>query len=490
MTAQSITAAQATLESDDFPAENLRVRRLEGTEAISQLYRFELELVAVGDGESGWPDPVDVVGSRVKLNLVRQDGTVLRTVHGMVAAADERTDDDLRNPVWHLTVVPRAWRASLYRTQEVFLDLTVPEIIEDKLSRLSIPGYFRSQLTQEYPQREIVVQYGESDLDFISRLAEHLGIAYFFEQGEDGETMVFTDSGASWPDLDGGPVPYVARGEQAGVYSITKAARAIGQTYAVHDYNYRTPEVDLSGVYQLDSGLPGGHIEYGAHQKTPDEGAELAQIRAEEARCRQLVYRGLSSIGALAAGMKLSVDGHVGFEGQPLLLTELSHHLVAAVGSGGSIAEKAYENRFEAIGGDITYRPARRTPRPRIHGVVSAVVQPAAGGETGGDAEIDDEGRYKVRFHFDTADRGSEQRASQYVRMAQPFVGSGTEGMHFPLAPGTEVLITFIDGNPDRPILLSAVPNTLTPATVVQTDGNVNRIHTTEGITIQFGKRS
>jgi len=172
-----------------------------------------------------------------------------------------------------------------------------------------------------------------------------------------------------------------------------------------------------------------------------------------------------------------------------LIVTEVEHTYSRAVGTGGGAEDVEYGNRFRAVpalkttgdGRAITFRPPRRTKKPRIHGVVTAVVQAQVEGAVETLQKLDDEGRYVIRFHFDPA-----PTATHRVRMAQPHAGPHY-GMHFPLRPGVEVVVAFLDGDPDRPIILGSVPHILTKTPVTSTDHELSRIKTRSGVVIEIG---
>jgi type VI secretion system secreted protein VgrG len=171
------------------------------------------------------------------------------------------------------------------------------------------------------------------------------------------------------------------------------------------------------------------------------------------------------------------------------LLVEVTHD---AVMPGFFDTEKDqrffYRNAFQAIPAGVAYRPPRRTPRPVISGVVTGIIQTGADGETGGIAQVDDQGRYLVQLHFDTAQHG-QQKASHRVRMAQPFAGP-SYGMHFPLRRGTEVLVAFTNGDPDRPVIVGALSNATSPSPVVASNATAHQIKSPSGAMFTFGSKS
>ena len=171
-----------------------------------------------------------------------------------------------------------------------------------------------------------------------------------------------------------------------------------------------------------------------------------------------------SDLLAMASGGHTKLDGHPKADAE-LLVVSIEHEADQPVfGRGGT--ERRYRGTFTAISAETPFRPARVTPKPKIHGAITAVIEAVQGPQY---AELDDDGRYHVRFKCDVsgADKG---KASKLVRMAQPHAGAGY-GHHFPLRDGVEVLLACIDGDPDRPIITAAVPNPQTPSTVSGKNG-------------------
>jgi type VI secretion system secreted protein VgrG len=471
----------AHLESSDFPWEDLRIRKLAGTEAISRLFDFELDVVSL---DSHGADASALAGASVAI-VFERGGLELRRIHGMIAEVDDRLAAHAEARAYRLRIVPRAFRLSLVETQDIFMNAKVPDIIKQKLSLVDLGASdvdFR--LVGTYAQREFVVQYKETDLAFVSRLAEHLGISFFFEHGSGHDTMVFTDHAAGFrPIEEAETVPFRSRGEERDVFDLEVRRRLIPTFYVVRDYNYRTPQLDLTSEQVVSEGYAGGVIEYGGHFKTPAEGKALAQVRAEERQSTQLVYAGRSDLCQLAAGGRVVLEGHPDLGPTEMLVVEVEHHATQVVGGPGTGSEQSYRNTFRATPAGQTYRPPRLTPRPRVSGLLTGVIDAGPTGTTTF-AQIDDQGRYTVRFLFDTTAPG-ERPASRPVRMAQHHVGENY-GSHFPLKPGVEVVLGFIDGDPDRPIIVGAVPNPLKPSPIDNRSPKVHRVRTGSGITVDM----
>ncbi len=471
--------------------EHVRVHRLAGREAVGQLFSFDLDVAC--DTGHDLPDGA-VPGEEVSV-VFELDGEEVRRVHGILGPIRAHLAGAAEHRAYGLRVVPRAARLAFVQTQEIYLDVSVPDIVRSKLERHGFEAVdFDLRLMGTYAAREFVAQFKETDLAFVSRLAEHAGISFFFEHDDGRDRMVFTDHPDGFRATSPAQVPFQGRGETSGVFDLDRVSDLAPTSHIVQDYNYRAPRVDLSACSDLPSGNGGGVVEYGCNVKTPAEAEQIALVRAEEQRSRQTVYEGKSGVMALSAGRRATLVDVPGLpEPEPLLLAEVTHDatfpLFTEGGAGGVRgAEARYHNTFRGVPGGFTYRPPRVTPRPVIAGPVTGVVQPGGEGETGGVAQIDAEGRYLIQFHFDTAQPG-EEKASHRVRMAQPFAGPGY-GMHMPLRRGTEVLLAFTNGDPDRPVIVGALYNATSPSPVVASNANRHQIRASSGATFEFGSDS
>jgi type VI secretion system secreted protein VgrG len=477
---------EVRLESGDFPCERIQVREVKGTERISKLFSFDVTLVNLDpDG----PGPTDLIGSSVALIFHEADVEV-RRVYGMISRAVDSLDTEVEHGTLRIEVVPRAFRLTLVHTQDIYVNMSVPDIVMRKLTLAGLDASALLRLLpgaeKRYPKREFVIQYQESDLDFVSRLLEHVGVSFFFlHDDERGDQIVFTDHNTGFPMGPAGDhAHHSGRGEALDIYRLQVTATVIPAVYAVSDYNYEKPLVDLSAVVELPAGFGGGVIEYGSNVKDPGQAAVLAQVRAEEHVTRSLVFEGEADLCTLSAGRRFKLKGHPRIPDCELLVTECEHRLKSAVFGGGTGDEASYTNVFRAIPVQNPYRPARTTPRPRIFGVTHGMVE----GEPGAQGQrpwIDNHGRYIVRVLFDTAQPGERVRDSLPIRMAQSHSGRDY-GIHFPLRPGTEVLLIFIGGDPDRPVIIASAPNAVTPTPVVDTIATYHRIRTASGVLIEI----
>lgn len=472
------------LDSPDFSCDHVRVREVNGKEAIGRLFSFDIDVVCDGGAELAL---AEVLGAAASL-VFDVEGAEERTVYGMIAEVEDRHETETELRSYRLRLVPRAFRSTLVELQQVFLDISVPKLIQEKLGMIGLgPEDVAMRLYREYPVREMIVQYKETDLAFISRLAEHLGISFFFEHESGRDVIVFTDEQAGFQPLPRGDAAiFRARGERHDIFEIREHARVFPATYLMQEYNYRTPRLDLTVGHESAAGIGGGVVEYGAHYQTPEEGHRLAQVRAEERASSNLYFECQSDELRLIPGAVFSLEGHPRLDGSRFLVVEVEHRAVQPVAiEGGAGGEQEYFNRARLVRAEQAYRPPRITPRPRIHGVVTALVEPLPDGEIGPVSPIEEQGRYTVRFYFDAGDPTSRAFPSRLVRMIQPHAGPNY-GIHFPLKPGIEVQMVFLDGDPDRPLIVGSVPNPITPSPVTREVNLMHRIETSTGILIEM----
>lgn len=478
MASNSETGLEVRLEAA-FDCERLQITRVSGTERISKLFRFEISLVSLDPSGLDLPS---VIGQRAALVFLDAGGEV-RRISGMISEATDQLDSETAFTTYRLVLVPRAFQLSLVQTQEIYLDRSVPEIIALKAENIGLKTDFELRLMNDHAPREFVVQYAETDLSFVSRLAEHLGISFFFDEGEGGDRIIFTDhkNGFRRPEGDG-RAAFRKRGDLNGIHRLDLTQKVIPTLYAVSDYDYEKPLVDLTSTCSIEGGFGGGVVEWGANFKDPKEGLYLAQVRMEERLIDGTHLTGASSVCALGAGARFVVDDHPRL-GQPeILITEVTHELTQSALAGGT-GRNEYSNTFTAIFAAMTYRPPRVTPRPRIVGLMNGIIDTAPGVEVE-HPWIDDKGRYTVRVLFDTAPRG-ERKASLPIRMAQAHAGPNY-GIHHPLRPGIEVLLAFVEGDPDRPLIVGSVPNGVTPNPVVDADHTLHRVRTWSGVLVEI----
>lgn len=494
------SAAQALwLEGAGIKKGDVRVEAIEGREAISMPYRFEAIFVSSRALKAS-----DIVGQAMKLGIdVGSDSLV---VHGVVLEFHTEDPTVAGDFVYRVVVVPRAKILDFNRQNRIFgsqTPITLPEIIQQeldgKLAKQSSHGAGHGEIIQSelrligsYPAHNYVVQYSESDLAFMSRLCEHAGVFFFFEQTDSGEKMIFGDNNLAFTaaDLPEGGVVYrqVGQGSSSNLrraLSFRNEAKALPGKIFLREYNEMMPSVELLSNADISRDGFGIVVEYGQHFATPDEGNRLAKIRAEEIAVRGSVFWGQSNAPQLRPGYIFSISDHpdANMDGR-YVVTTVTHEAAnpIALGQDFGVESKAYTNRFEAIPLSVPFRPQRVTPKPVAAGIYNATVDGSGSGER---AELDEHGRYKLRVFYDDG-TSPDGKASEYVRKAEPYAGKQDSGMHFPLLKDTEVVLAFVNGDPDRPIIVGAVANPLTPNVVNRHNQTRNRIASTSGVLFEI----
>jgi len=481
---QYLTAKKFSFHSNGLPEDTFGVIHFKGSEGISRLYEFEIMLVSNNleiDFEA-------VMQNRAKLIFHRPEGN--DAVYNGIIAHFEQLHEVNGYAFYKAHLVPKLWWLSVTRHNQIILDKSVPDFIEDVLTDGGlVEEDFEFRLMGTYEPVEYVCQYNESHLNFISRWLEREGIYYFFEQTGNSEKVIFTDSMIAHTDLP--QEKKLTYSPPSGLDSFHMAEviksfhcrqSLLPSKIFMKDYNYRKPSLDITGDADVDGNGRGTVYYYHGHIRSSEEGKRLAKIRAESLLCRKEEYRGEGSVPFMLPGFTFFLSNHFRKSfNKKYLITDIIHegdqtgYLVSGISTGSNGMEKQiyYKNSFTAIPANVQFRPEVKAEQPRISGTIVGKIDAAGSGKY---AELDEYGRYKIILPFDLSGRGSG-KASAWIRMAQPYAGSD-HGMHFPLHKGTEVLITFIDGDPDRPIIASAVPNPDTPSPVNANNQTMSVIQT------------
>ncbi|BDU73731.1 type VI secretion system Vgr family protein [Mesoterricola silvestris] len=470
-----------------LPENALAVVHFTGDEGISRLYAFDLDLLS----RRLDLNLQDLLNKPATFTIHRPSGGDV-AFKGMLSEFEQLGEFD-GHGFYRARLVPRLWWLSITRHNQVFLDRTVPEILREVLVEGGLTSAdFEFRLKGDYPPREFVCQYRESHFDFLSRWLEREGICYFFEQGRDGEKVVFVDDLAGHKEApQGRRVAYApasgldALAQDETLKTFACRSQVIPSKVLLKDHDYLKPSLELEGKAEVDADGKGQVYLYGEHFHTPGEGERLARLRKEELLCRRNRVRGTGSAPFLAPGFTFQVERHFREDYNRTYLAVEVHHEGSQAGAFTSGLQKAlagletavfYRNDFVAIPSDVQFRPPQDTPAPRISGTLTARIDAAGAGQF---AELDLHGRYKVVLPFDLSGR-KDAKASAYLRMAQPYAGSD-HGMHFPLHKDTEVLLTFLEGDPDSPVIAAAVPNAATPSVVLGANATQNRIVSSAG---------
>ncbi|MBI4804258.1 MAG: type VI secretion system tip protein VgrG [Desulfovibrio sp.] len=460
--------------------------RFTGTEGLSKLYQFDLTLLS----EKTSIDFKKALSGTATFTIKRQEGGDL-TWHGILRDFQQLQRSD-KHVFYRALLVPKAWELTQTMHNQIFLNMDMPEFLQQCLTDagLSQGLDFQVNTTGSYPKREYVCQYNETHFNFASRWMERNGFYFFFDQSGSQEKVVITDSlNVHTPNPGGDTLKYAEpTGLDAGLTG--QAAknfycdqRRLPKEVLLKDYNYRTPSLTIQAKELVSESGTGTVYMHGGHLLTPTEAASEAKIRTEEFKCREQLFFGESNAPFLQPGYTFTLQDHYRSDfNQSYLLIEVKHEgaqeswLTAGLEATGVGDKLFYRNSFAAIPASVQFRPEVKTPKPKIEGPLSAVIDAE---ESGQYAELDDQGRYKVIMPFDLSGRKDGQ-ASTWLRMIQPYAGSG-HGMHFPLHKGTEVAVIHYEGDPDRPVIAGAVPNPETQSMVTSANQTMSNITTSGG---------
>lgn len=448
-----------------------------GREAVSELFEITVFLSVDDAGAAE-----DMVGT--KLSLVVH-GEPVTHFHGIVAAVDV-LDEQATRALVSVLFVPKLYLLGLSRHSRMFTDMRVPDVIEKVLTDAGLGGDdFELRLSGSYDPEEHICQVRESDLAFVSRWLEHEGIHYYFEHTDSAAKLVVTDqnNGAS---LREGPVRYDpgAGGDHSALETFQRFAsrkRLMPQRVTMRDYDDANPSLDVVGETAAYADGSATVVVHGDDRFfAPGRGATLSAVRAERIAIEQAPIEAAGRVFGMRSGYPFELEGHdIDALNQAYLCAELVHtaNLRATTADLARLTglEVGVEYRCDVRASLATavFRPRRKTARPRLFGYESGVVEGPADSDY---AQIDDRGRYHVKLNLDETDLAGDA-CSTWLRMMQPHAGA-PEGMHFPLRKGTEVMVAFLRGDPDRPIIAGAIPNALTPSVVTSDNHTQNVIHT------------
>lgn len=476
------------------PWQHLRVLSLSGTEEMSNLFSFELELVINADA----PDVVvsELVGASASIRIATGTQPAFRLVHGIVAAAEEVADVD-QGSRYRVTLRPHVLLATMMKKCAIHLDKTLVQIIEDTLGRRrcgaalepssgepaeddgDLAVYRAPRATFAWrcidqarigdsEARPYCVQYEESDFDFVCRLLEEEGIAYHFEHTPAEAILVLSDfdAGRRVIPVDE-PLGANIDGRQIGSWRVGRRVRP--QSVSLTAYNWKKPELDLLATAKTGATEFHTHEHSQRYEHSKATGEALAQKRMERLDTEREWSTGVGQCRLLGAGTVFTLDHPQSKFSGKYLVTRITHHVTQGAGADEK-GEDGYRSQVECMRcgsagaeAESGFRPALRTPRPHILGSQTAVV---TADPTGPDAEIhvggpEDVGCVRLRFHWDLdAERREGEPSSCWVRVSHMFAGANHGAVWHPRV-GDEVVVDFLDGDPDQPIVTGRVYNGL-----------------------------
>jgi type VI secretion system secreted protein VgrG len=456
--------ADFQIEAGPHAPGDLRLLRFEAQERISAPYQIVATTVPRADVEV---DAAALVGEKGCLHLALRDGTT-RFLDGIVARArvwEEGEGDDRRRV--RVTLVPRLWRLGKIVRSRIFQDLSAPEIVKKVLDDGGVDH--RAALSASYAKRVYCAQYGESDLDFLARLLEEEGIFWFFEHAQGSHTMVLGDAPTVHQPIPGeARIAFREKSQMAAdrdhVYAFEAGAEIRSSKVTLRDFDPRRPALDLTVASEADGDSALEIYEYPGRYVERAEGQARAHVRLEAEQARASMCAGGTQSRRLQPGSRFELAEHpvASLDGEYLVVSVVHHGeqvgLVGAVDGARVDGERdSYRARFVCLPRDVPYRDERRTPRPLIPGAQTALVV----GPNGEEIHTDEMGRIKVQFHWDR-EGNKDDRASCWVRVAQSWAGPGWGALYLPRI-GQEVVVEFLEGDPDRPLVTGSVYNGANP---------------------------
>lgn len=450
--------------------DSIAFERIEGVEALSTPFTFIVD--ARADLEI---DLYKHIGEVASIEIY-EDGEFQRHFHGILVASEDVGQSEA-GIQYRLTLKPWTYFLSQNRDLAIYQEKTAPTIIKELLGAR---GYsdVEFRLTREYQKRVYCLQYRESDFAFISRLMEEEGIFYFFIHSADRHVLVLGDRPSAHQPGKPSSLDYVPT--SVSVFSADAKARAGGGKFRIQSWKERVSsggeaqvtlaEFDFTwpklGLITHDSVATGhkrkglevydypGRYQRDEQGKNEEErfGKMLSRVRLDESRAERRVFTGTSQTASIAVGTVLTMKGHPSGRMNARYVVISTLHSIASESfrSGQKDQERSFNVQFEAIPAETPFHPPRVTPKPVVQGLESAVVT----GPKGETIYTDKYGRVKVQFHWDRQGKNDEN-ASCWIRVSQ----TGLLGNQILPRVGHEVLIDFLHGDPDRPIVVGRVYN-------------------------------
>jgi type VI secretion system secreted protein VgrG len=462
----------------------LLFQHMTASEQLSKPFEFELNLL------SEQPDikMQDLLGQPIKVRLTLPNGEI-RYFHGLVSRfCQSGMFGDYH--AYQASLKPWLWFLSRITDCRIFQNMKVPDIVKQVFRDRGFSD-FEESLSEEYREWEYCVQYRETDFNFVSRLVEQEGIYYYFKHEEGKHILVLADNiGAH--DLISGyeEVPYYPpqhheRREREHIFDWFIAHEVQPSSFMLNDFNFEKPRANLkvkskSGIAYAIKDLdvfdyPGEYVE-------PKEGEAYVRRRMQELETQYEIRQGHSNTRGFTAGGLFKLTNHPRKDqNQEYLIVSALHDLQSGQyqsGEGGGGGEAIFNCNFTAIKSTQQFRPTRSTPKPIVQGPQTAVVV----GKSGEEIHTDKYGRVKVQFHWDRYGN-KDENSSCWIRVSHPWAGKGWGSVSIPRI-GQEVIVDFLEGDPDRPIITGRVYNAdLMPPYKLPNDGMVSgfKSNTTPG---------
>lgn len=362
--------------------------------------------------------------------------------------------------IYKLTLKPWFWLLTKNSNCRIFKDMSAPDIISQVLGEHDFADH-RKKLTESYDPIHYCVQYRESDYNFCRRLMEEFGISYFFEHEDGKHTMILSDAKSSYSPITGNStVPFIPIGgdsqrDEEHLYHWVPTRRFRTGKFAVNDYDFEKPSASLEADRDAGSAYRAGSLEnydYPGRYTEKDKGTKFSKIRLEAEQAADKRIETAGEVPRIYAGGLFTLKDHPhGPQNKEYLVVRASHQIITEQyrtgGGGGGAQGEAYTGTYDVLASDIPFRTPAITRKPRIPGPQTAKVV----GQ--GEIDVDEYGQIMVEFHWDR-----DKTQSRRVRVAQVWSGKNWGGIYIPRVD-QEVIVQFLEGDPDQPIIVGTVYN-------------------------------
>ncbi|MEJ1342434.1 MAG: type VI secretion system tip protein VgrG [Candidatus Sedimenticola sp. (ex Thyasira tokunagai)] len=440
-------------------------QRMDASESLSQLFNYELELLSDG-GEILYED---LLGQTATVTLTKDDDSK-RYFNGYITNFSYGGTQD-RFSRYRATLKPWLWFLSRTTDCRIFQQKAVPDIIKEVFKEHGFSGYVRDDLIGKYHDWEYCVQYRESDLNFVSRLMEQEGIYYHFEHEEGKHTLVLADEVSNHESVNN--IPYFPpdvhnRREAEHIESWLLNSEVQPGSYRTADFDFEKPKTELQGISSspaVHSQAEGEIYDYPGEYTETSVGDNYAKIRLQELQTPYEIAAGSGDARKISVGSLFTLEQFPREDqNREYLITSAEYQICSDDYISGADPGMAqiYSCKFKAMISDREYRPPRLTRKPVVRGPQTAMVV----GPSGEEIWTDQYGRVKVQFHWDRLGK-SDENSSCWIRVGQPWAGKTWGGVFLPRI-GHEVIVDFLEGDPDRPIITGSVYNadTMPPYTL------------------------
>lgn len=449
----------------------LLIEALRGSEKVSNLFNFQVDLLATAGTEV---DPKKLIGAKVTVEIALLEVQGTRYVNGIVASFQQLSGDKDFD-VYRAQIVPGLWQLLLSSNCRIFQTLSVMDIVKKVISPYGLSMADKTEGKLE--QLDYCTQYSESDFAFISRITEQHGIFFWFEHTDGDNKVIFANSRTPYADcplvhkVKYYPVTQTREESYSSqLHDFSATATMVSGKYTQWDYDFRTYQAhqiasqassspfgkNAFEVYTYPAGEEGYVNDTTKVLTTPNHGTGFVLAKTGASDASSEIFRGESTARTFCAGYTFEVTDHPRDAwNRTYLLTEVSHHADQSPPYRSStLSAASYTNRFTAITSDVLYRAPEVTPRPRIYGPQTAKVI----GPSGEEIYLDKYGRVKVLFFWDREGKPGSTSDSAWLRVGQPWAGNGWGTFFWPRV-NDEVIVQFINGDPDDPIVIGSVYN-------------------------------